>query len=587
MLANKRKTVPLISEISEETFESQVPDLLLLFSRDHIHALTLSNIIQSFCQKSCSNNLQIGLGLYLYNNVRSKKVIDLLHNMGVSCSYNDIRSLITSLAKNAVKTENHIYVPYGIQSVDQEKKNYIHSSIDNFDLNEETLSGKDTTHSMALVVFQEKLEDLDVDGKIPKESKYSLSMEDVDIPFQKIERYYNPNKRPEPDRLDNLQCSTTEHEYSRKVNFVWRFLRHLDKEKPFLGWTEYHDVLSTSSVKVAQIAYLPFLNNPPTDCDTIYTSMLRLVELAEHLNQHHIIITADLAIYSKAQEILWNKPARLDGKVTLQLGGMHLCLAFLASIGFLYKDSGLYDMLVETEIYAPNTCKQILEGKHYSRSIRSLILTSDALTRLLIDSFYEWMEKEPLDEEVLSHDILQDLKDGKFRKSALDTYLNALNPLFEKMKEFENIGSKSSPTFSYWLSFLDSVNLLLDYQSAERNGSFQLHLKCVFEMLPYLKAGGRHLYAKWVPIYLKDMNQLKLTQPEMYDYLERGNFVVKKTNEKTFNCVASDMALEQSINRDCKSSSGVVGFTRKPTALLRWMMTRHIVGSYSQNFEGV
>jgi hypothetical protein len=46
------------------------------------------------------------------------------------------------------------------------------------------------------------------------------------------------------------------------------------------------------------------------------------------------------------------------------------------------------------------------------------------------------------------------------------------------------------------------------------------------------------------------------------------------------------MALEQSINRDCKSSSGVVGFTQKPSALLRWMITRHIVGSYAQRFEG-
>lgn len=65
--------------------------------------------------------------------------------------------------------------------------------------------------------------------------------------------------------------------------------------------------------------------------------MLCLVQLAGHLNQKHIVITADLAIYSKAQEILWNHPPDIDGKVTLQLGGMHLTMSFIAGIGFLFS----------------------------------------------------------------------------------------------------------------------------------------------------------------------------------------------------------------------------------------------------------
>lgn len=121
---------------------------------------------------------------------------------------------------------------------------------------------------------------------------------------------------------------------------------------------------------------------------------------------------------------------------------------------------------------------------------------------------------------------------------------------------------------------------------AERDGEFELHLKCVYDTLPYLTAAGKHLYAKWIPIYLRDLLQLKQSYPEMYQFLQRGNFVVKKTNEKKFNCVASDMALEQSINKDCKSSSGVIGFTQKPAALLRWLVTRHVLGSYCKNFEG-
>lgn len=593
-----RKSFPSLNEITKEEFESQVPDVLLTFSKyllktpdgntDNTDFVTLANIIMSLYSKKFSkNNLQIGLGLYIYNNVRSRKIIDLLYQMGFSCSYNDVRSMTTALAKHGLSTEKDIYIPYGLESIDENKANYIHASIDNFDVNEENLDGKNTTHSMALVVFQE-LSQTSYEYKVVlKDTKYCLSIDDLNIPFQKVEHYIKPKVRPEPEKIEEFKFSTKEYNYSQNVNFSWKFCRYFDDTKPFLGWTEYHDLISTNEVKVSNIAYLPFINNPPSEFDTIYTSMLRLVQLAHHLNQKHIVITADLAIYSKAQEILWNHPPDIDGKVTLQLGGMHLAMSFIASIGYLYKDGGLTSMLVESDIYAQNTCKQILEGKQYSRGIRALTLCADALTRLFFYAFIEWNEQDPEEfNSLFNGNIIYELKDKSFNANCFKDFLHTLTPYQEKIKEFEEFGKKKSSTFEYWLSFLKAVDLLLDLLSAERDGNFESHLKGVYETLPYLTAGGRHLYSKWVPIYIKDMLQLKLEHPEMYKYLKRGNFVVKKTTLKKFNCVASDMALEQSINKDCKSSSGVVGFTQKQSALLRWIMTRHILGSYCNRFEG-
>ena len=77
--------------------------------------------------------------------------------------------------------------------------------------------------------------------------------------------------------------------------------------------------------------------------------MIQLVQLAEELGQHHVLVTADLAIYSKAQQTLWNKPELLKGKITMRLGGMHITMAYLASIGKLYGDGGLFDILTESE----------------------------------------------------------------------------------------------------------------------------------------------------------------------------------------------------------------------------------------------
>jgi hypothetical protein len=542
------KSFPSLGGISKVEFQNEVPDILVLFSKwllkndeladdceSSVESLTLSNIIMSFYSKGFSkNNLQIGLGLFLYNTVRSKKVIDLLYAMGFSCSYSDVRSMTTALAKEGLNNDNECYIPYGLQVVKQDDQNYIHASIDNFDLNEEAIDGKNTTHSMAWVFFQEKLDSSTPNDEIPKISEYSLKADTLEMSFQNIEKYYKPNKRPEPKKITTLHCSSEKYDYSEDVNFAWKLFRYSDKEKPFLGWSEFHN-LFCNAVKVSTIAYLPFLNNPPTEFDTIYTAMLRLVQLAQNLNQKHIIIAADLAIYSKAQEILWNEPPAISGKVTLQLGGMHLTMAFIASIGFIYRDGGLSSMLVDTDVYAPNSCKQMLEGKQYSRAIRGLTLCADALSRLFLDCLKKWMaenQNEEFPTEFPTYYFVEEIKNGRFKQDDLKDLLKKLGPLKNKVTEFEDYGKRASFTFGYWLPFLKAVDLLLNVLKAERTADFELHLECIQKLLPYLTAGGRHLYAKWVPIYLKDMLELKLMNPKMYQYLKRGNFVVKKTEEK-------------------------------------------------------
>ena len=82
-----------------------------------------------------------------------------------------------------------------------------------------------------------------------------------------------------------------------------------------------------------------------------------LVKVAEKLGQSHILVTADLTIYSKAQQICWDKPEILDGKITMRLGGMHLNMTFIATIGKLYGDGDLWGLLTGTGIYADATAQ--------------------------------------------------------------------------------------------------------------------------------------------------------------------------------------------------------------------------------------
>ena len=83
------------------------------------------------------------------------------------------------------------------------------------------------------------------------------------------------------------------------------------------------------------------------------------------------------------------------------------------------------------------------------------------------------------------------------------------------------------------------------------------------------------------------MKQLQQKQPEMYKHLENGGLVVKRSGKIKFNSVSTDRSLEQTINQEAKGRGGVVGFTLRKGALLRWLPTRHVVAEYSVAFKSV
>ena len=187
----------------------------------------------------------------------------------------------------------------------------------------------------------------------------------------------------------------------------------VDDHQSIPSWSASNAFLSEQNLPVATTSYLPFIRAQPTDLSTIYTFLLRLVQIAEKLDQSHILVTADCAIYSMVQQLLWNKPALLNENVTMRLCGMHLNMAYIASIGKLYGDGGLLSMLVDSDVYTPATTRLMLEGKQVSRGNRGMKLMLKALYRLYQEAF--WARRNDMDK--LGRDIQQAFASGD-RESA-------------------------------------------------------------------------------------------------------------------------------------------------------------------------
>ena len=79
---------------------------------------------------------------------------------------------------------------------------------------------------------------------------------------------------------------------------------------------------------------------------------------------------------------------------------------------------------------------------------------------------------------------------------------------------------------------------------------------------------------------------LPTEHPDIYELFLGGHFVVK-TNIGSFNAVAPDMKLEQTIQRSKKSSGGVIGQTSNIKFVTEWELTYHEVLSICNMFRNI
>ena len=92
-----------------------------------------------------------------------------------------------------------------------------------------------------------------------------------------------------------------------------------------------------------------------------------------------------------------------------------------------------------------------------------------------------------------------------------------------------------------------------------------MNLDTVADIIPYTIAVG---HGQDLLMYLQDVRDIQFTAPEVHIEFRNGNFVVKNSKENL-----SDLALQQSANRDTKTPGGVIGLTHKESNLIRHYST--------------
>ena len=558
--------------------------------------------ILSICQDiiHCSTNGRVktpkhaGLAITVHHLTSSRRLITLLNKMGHCSSYDEMRAIDTSAALEVLAKANEFgtVIPSNISPGP-----FIQIAADNNDLNEETLDGKNTTHATTMVVYQRKAFGPDlppaplVDHTTKRRSLQSTSS------IYDIQECYAHGRRPAVSAYvnqvenkwfeDGKECFID----ASRSDEVWRLMRlhpsslqqasEPGDNQPVPGWSGFNAILFPEMAYESNIGYCPMMDRNSNEYSTIYTVLKHAQKLTSALGQQDTVVTFDLLIYMKAKQIQWRYPEEF-ANVIIRMGGFHIALNYLGLIGKKYLDSGLDDLLIESGVYAAGTTAALMKGKSYNRGVRAHKLVSEAMFRLMWSAFVEWYasaDDVSLNEEerVLQcisdgiHALQQDQGNVSETVAQLGDDLRELSTLFKTFKEKTRAASK---TFLFWEQYIEMVDILLQFIKAERSGNWDLYLSALAEMTPHFFAMDRPNYARWLPVYIADMNMLESSHPKVHEEFLAGNFSVSRSGHP-FSQVSTDMALEQSINADSKSKGGIVGMSQSPAALERWFLTAH------------
>ena len=276
--------------------------------------------------------------------------------------------------------------------------------------------------------------------------------------------------------------------------------------------------------KKTQIVYLPLIDKAPADPATITSALSKAQAVTGATGQEYVIFTAVQQLYKVAVHVMWENQA-LFSNVYLRLGGMHLLMSYVGSIGSLMAGSGMTEIL--SEAFAG--VLKMLTGKKYPDNVRALRMLVEEIIRPLFQT----------QNLGCMADLLQALDDAASQSRTAKLWVNCLiKPVFTIMK----------------------------YIRAEREADWCLHLACVREMMPLFFAASHYNYARYGLYYIRTMAAMP---EDVRQHFVNGEHIMHH-NPGLFNGIWSDMAIETTFMRYGHGQSGIIGITLRPETLKTW-----------------
>ena len=210
----------------------------------------------------------------------------------------------------------------------------------------------------------------------------------------------------------------------------------------------------------------------------------------------------------------------------------------------------------------------------YNRSIYAHKVFYEAIQCLLLKLFFTWLHEHGLSnefgDETIQHNIHFNLCPESF-ESSIDG--EEFECYYTEYQRFVNdLKCENNPLATFWLSYIDLVSLVLDVIYSTRVGDWNVFIESVKDVTVWAFAYDRYNYSRYLLVFLRDTLKLPLSHPDVYDAFIDGNFSVQLSENNTFGRNEADKTIENTVNKDTKTSGGLTGFSLKQSASDRWMI---------------
>ena len=416
----------------------------------------------------------------------------------------------------------------------------VQAVVDNFDADIASQNGRQSTHSLAMLLIQYSLSPDEGGEQTPSKIK-RIPKDSTEIPYDiEIHRYQGPKQPPMPlNRATRVVCSLKSLAHQavvvrRASEADLSFLQDVLTMENCPEFNGYNTKQSREQGLLPQAKtktlYIPLIDMKPSDPDTMMTAMTKVQQLTSETGQTFSVMTCDQQLYRVAVQVSWAHPEKFQ-HMYLRLGGMHALMSFVGAIGSLLAESGLSDVL--SDVFGG--VAKMLSGKKFPQNVRALRLMTEVVLQSMIP-------------------------DGNFQNAE------------EFMSALDHIASQGR-TARLWIEVLvKPVLLMMSFIRAEREGDWPLHLATFRKMLPYYFAAGHVNYARYGLYYLRSMEKLP---PHVEGYFLQGQHVTRHI-AGLWNGLWTDQFIESTFMRYGHSAGGIIGITLKEEALKAWSLSRHL-----------
>lgn len=506
--------------------------------------------------------LPLYVGLKIHTLTRSKELVDIMYKLGMSVSYERILQVLTNIANGVCEQfeAENIVCPMNLKH-----KLFTVAALDNIDHNPSATTTHDSFHGTSISVFQcptslnrgTERNPISLEKQHYGKKVFNLPQDYTDIaparlltsrPFvPQMTGSIKPSRNVFPDVMDK------EYEWLYHVRDLYK--KNSLTTEDFISWAAFHATRQPQVPQdVAIGAMLPMFYENSHSVAMIKHGMKVVSKVVQFLNPGQVpVMTVDQPLYALAKQVQWCWPDNYgEDKFVIMLGGLHIEMAALRTLGTWLKGSGWVEVIVRSGIATPGTAESFERASHVTKTRRSHQITAASLSILQQLAYQTYTEVND-QEETMDFEAWRDMRKGQ------------------------------SPQFLFWHLTMEFQLLILAFVRAQREGIFSLYLQTLNMLMPWMFALDSTHYARWLPVHIRDMTMLSILHPEIYEQFQHGQFVLHKTLNR-FSGMAIDQCHEQN-NAIIKGTGGAVGLTENPSALRRWTVAGPELARLLTEFE--